>query len=54
MRIAALGGMRSGFPEHFMRHVHPNHPPYFSHGMSRKKTIKAGPTAEIKDGLPRP
>ncbi len=54
LRVAALGGVRPGFPEHFMRHVHANDPSGLPHGTGRKKTIKAGPTAEIQDGLPWP
>jgi len=36
-----------------MRHVHANDLSGFPHGTGRQETIKAGPTAEIKDGFTR-
>jgi hypothetical protein len=54
LRITALGGIRLGFAEHFMRHVHANDPSGLPHRAGRQETIKAGPAAEIQDGLPWP
>src|SRR5207244_2332797 len=34
LRVAALRGVRPGFPEHFMRHVHANDPSSLPHGTS--------------------
>jgi hypothetical protein len=54
LRVPALGGIRPGSPEHFMGHIYANDSSCLPYGTGCQETVKAGSTAEIKDGFPRP
>ena len=45
--VAALGGIRPGFAEHFMRHVDANHVASLSNSARGQKTIEARSAAEV-------